>query len=593
MTRTPALIAASIILSACASSPSFRSETPDPRLNLKAGWLNAGQAEWNMHLVAAQRPADAFFNPTGATEAVANTDLAFNGQYVVQGNFSGFQIWDISKPAAPKVVTAYVCGGVQGDVSVYKNLLFVSVEEGDGRLDCGLQGVKDSVSTARFRGVRIFDISDALHPKQVADVQTCRGSHTNTVVTDPTDPNQVYVYVSALASTRSPTELAGCSDVAPEDDPETQRFRIDVIRVPVAHPEQAKIVSRPALLADLTPINRHEEYTADTADESAFMRLTKPSPEGARARKLSPLGPIVTVCHDITAYGAIGLAGGACIGYGLLIDIHDPAHPRRLAAASDSNFWGWHSATFTNDGSEVLFSDEWGGGTMPRCRTTDNPHWGADAVYAIENGQLVLRGYYKLPVAQSAVKNCVAHNGSLIPIPGRNVMVQAWYQGGVSVFDFTDPAHAKEIAYFDRGPIDSTKLEAGGTWSAYWYNGYIYSSEITRGLDVLELKPSALLTQNEIDAAKTVRLDYLNVQDQPRFVWPATFALARAYLDQLARDNGLPADQRAAAERDLASAEGRHGDARRTILTALATRLDQGAPKTRQLADVVRALAAS
>jgi hypothetical protein len=305
------------------------------------------------------------------------------------------------------------------------------------------------------------------------------------------------------------------------------------------------------------------------------------------------------VCHDITADAAIGIAGGACIGYGLLIDIHDPAHPRRIAAASDSNFFGWHSVTFSNDGHAVLFSDEWGGGTLPRCRETDNPRWGADAVYTIADSQLTLRGYYKLPVAQSPVKNCVAHNGSLIPIPGRTVMVQAWYQGGVSVFDWTDPAHIHEIAYFDRGPIDSTKLEEGGTWSAYWYNGHIYSSEITRGLDVLSLSPSPLITQNEIDAANTVHLDRLNVQDQPHFVWPPSFALARAYLDQLERDDGLPADRRTTAARTLTTAERRHGAARRTQLTALATQLDgdataaADAAKVRLLADAVRALAGS
>ncbi len=329
------------------------------------------------------------------------------------------------------------------------------------------------------------------------------------------------------------------------------------------------------------------------------MKITKPAPGGARSPRLSPLGPIATVCHDITAFSSAGLAGGACIGYGLLIDIRDPANPRRIAAAADSNFFGWHSATFSNDGSQVLFSDEWGGGTLPRCRATDNPRWGADAIYKIAGDQMTLEGYYKLPVAQPATKNCVAHNGSLIPIPGRTVMAQAWYQGGVSVFDWTDPTHVKEIAFFDRGPIDSTKMEEGGTWSAYWYNGFIYSSEITRGLDVLALQPNGLLTQNEIDAAGTVHFDYLNVQDQPRFVWPTTFVLARAYLDQLARDNGLAPDRRASVTSQLATAEKSHGKTRSDLLTTLATQLDgdagssSDATKVRMLADVVRKLAAT
>jgi hypothetical protein len=570
---------------------------PDPRLALKAGWFDAGEASWNMALVATAKPSAAFFNPTGATERVFNSDLAFTSHYVIQGNYSGFQIWDVGAPSAPKVATAFVCAGVQGDVSVYKNLLFVSVESGQGRLDCGVEGVKDSVSVERFRGIRIFDIGDIAHPRQVADVQTCRGSHTNTVVPDSRDSSVVYIYVSALSGTRSPTELAGCSDVAPEDEPNTQRFRIDVIQVPLAHPEQSKVVSRPGLLVDLAPYVRHGEYSADTAAESGLMQFMKPSPGGARAAQLSPLGPIATACHDITVYPAVGLAGGACIGYGLLIDIRDVANPRRIAAASDSNFWGWHSATFSNDGSEVLFSDEWGGGGQPRCRATDNREWGADAIYKISGSQMTLEGYYKLPVAQSAVKNCVAHNGSLIPIPGRTVMVQSWYQGGVSVFDWTDATHPTEIAYFDRGAIDSTKMVEGGTWSAYWYNGYIYSSEITRGLDVLALRASPLITQNELDAAKTVQFDQLNVQDQPKFVWRPSFVLARAYLDQLARDDGLSADRRGVVTRDLAAAEKMQGDGRKAALTTLATGLDgdvaqaKDGAKVRMLAGVVRGIA--
>jgi hypothetical protein len=595
-----------LALSACATASTSTSTStmasstkpsPDPRGSLKAGWLDAGQTTWNMRLVAAARPSDTFFNPSGATEANWNSDLAFTDHYVIQGNYGGFQIWDVSAPSAPHVVAPVVCGGNQGDVSVYKNLVFVSVEARDGRLDCGLGGVADSVSTARFRGVRIFNIQDIAHPKLIASVQTCRGSHTNTVVTDANDPANIYIYVSAMAGTRSPTELAGCNDVAPEDDPASQRFRIDVIKVPLAHPEQAAVISKPALLAGLAAYNRHEEYASDTASESGLIRATKASPEGFRAKRLSPIGPIATVCHDITAFASVGLAGGACIGYGLLIDIRDPANPKRIAAASDSNFFGWHSATFNNDGTQVLFSDEWGGGGLPRCRATDNPHWGADAMYRIDGNQLVFEGYYKLPVAMSSLVNCVAHNGSLIPIPGRTVMVQSWYQGGVSVFDWTDPAHAREIAYFDRGPIDATKYSEGGTWSAYWYDGYIYSSDITRGLDVLELRASPELTQNELDAANTVHLTYLNVQDQPRFVWPATFALARAYLDQLARTNGLPSNRRAALSHDLTTAEHAPADQRRTLLTTDAAQLDTDAGqssdtnKVHALAEVLRQLA--
>ena len=362
-------------------------------------------------------------------------------------------------------------------MSVYGNLLFVSVEENVGRKDCGIQGVTDTVSADRFRGIRIFDISDIEHPKLVNNLQTCRGSHTNTVIHDPGDNGTVYIYVSAVADVRSSTELTGCAEGPPDQDSTSQRFRIDVIKVSLADPTRAQVISKPALLAGLEPIVRHVENALDIADTSAGERgirsATQGNPAGQRAQRLSPLGPIVTTCHDITVYSAIGLAGGACIGYGLLLDIRDPANPRRLTIASDTNFFAWHSATFSNDGTKLMFTDEWGGGGLPRCRATDNRHWGADAIYTIENDHLKFDGYYKRPSSEPATKNCVAHNGSLVPIPGRNIMVQSWLQGGISVFDWTDPAHAREIAYFDRGPVDSTRLTFGGTWSAYWFNGAI------------------------------------------------------------------------------------------------------------------------
>ncbi len=554
-----------------------------------------------MRVISANRPSDAFFSSKGPAQMLWNSDLAFKGHYAIQGNYSGFQIWDITNPQTPRVVTAYVCRGGQGDVSVYGNLLFVSVEENVGRKDCGIQGVTDTVSADRFRGIRIFDISDIEHPKLVNNLQTCRGSHTNTVVHDPRDNGTVYIYVSAVADVRSSTELSGCAEGPPDQDSTSQRFRIDVIKISLADPTRAQIISKPALLAGLDPIVRHVENASDIADTSAGERgirsATRGDPAGQQAQRLSPLGPIVTTCHDITVYSAVGLAGGACIGYGLLLDIRDPANPRRLTIASDTNFFAWHSATFSNDGTKLMFTDEWGGGGLPRCRATDNRHWGADAIYTIENDHLKFDGYYKRPSSEPATKNCVAHNGSLVPIPGRNIMVQSWLQGGVSVFDWTDPAHVREIAYFDRGPVDSTRLTFGGTWSAYWYNGAIYSSEAARGFDVLELMPSAMLTQNEIDAAKTVHLDVLNVQDQPQLVWPASFVLARAYLDQLARNHGLSSQRGAAVTRSLAAAEKGTGTSHKQLAT-VATQLDSDASaagdpaKVRMLADVIHKLSA-
>jgi hypothetical protein len=269
----------------------------------------------------------------------------------------------------------------------------------------------------------------------------------------------------------------------------------------------------------------------------------------------------------------MGLAGGACAGLGLLLDIHDAAHPVRLDMAADANMSFWHSATFSNDGTKVLFSDEWGGGSQPRCRATDKLEWGSDALFTIENKKLVFHSYYKMPAAQTEFENCVAHNGSLIPIPGRDVMVQAFYQGGITLFDWTDVAHPKEIGYFDRGPISGTRLETGGSWSAYWYNGVIVSSEIARGLDIYELMPSGLISQNEIDAAKTVHFDSYNVQDQQKFVWPPSFALAKAYLDQLERSNGLAAAKVKSTRDAIAAAEKATGGQRKADLTKLATQL--------------------
>jgi len=608
--RSASLVMAALALAACASSSSSSvggapspaatvsatPPSPDPRVGLRAGWFNAGEAIWNLRLVSQTPPSKDFINETTPGDRrLVNSDLAFSGNYVVQGNYSGYQVWDISNARTPTLRMSYVCPGSQSDVSIYKNLAFVSGEAITGRLDCGLQGVPDSVSKERLRGIRIFDVTDIAKPKYLANVQTCRGSHTHTVVSDPNDKENVYIYVSGSAPVRSPNELAGCSGASLEEDPNTALFRIEVIRVPLANPAAAKIVSSPRIFTDLTAPPRHAEPV-----DSAQVARRAAAAAGGAARPPRPGGGNrggPTQCHDITVYPAIGLAGGACGGYGLLLDIRDAANPKRIGAAADSNFSFWHSATFNNDGTKILFSDEWGGGSQPRCRATDNPDWGADAIFTLVDNKMTFKSYYKMPAAQTAQENCVAHNGSLIPIPGRDVMVQAWYQGGISVFDWTDPDHPKEIAYFDRGPMDSTKLVSAGSWSAYWYNGYIVSSEMSRGLDVFELLPSGLISQNEIDAAKSVRFDFFNAQDQPKLVWPASFAVPRAYLDQLARSNGLAADRIAAVRTELARAEKLSGQARKDALTALSTQLHTDArsagdqPKAHKLAFAVGDLA--
>lgn len=546
------------------------SDANDPRAKLKAGLFDAGEAAFGIkHLSLSKKPAafDVGTDPSApivgkalsalgvpdpsmvplnqrmgfAGLAFANSDMAFQGKHLFMGNFYGMQIYDISKPASPSLITAMLCPGGQGDVSVYKNLMFMSVEMPNGRLDCGEQGFPagqpgqgPAASKDRFRGVRIFDISDIKNPKQVGAVQTCRGSHTHTLVTDPNDKNNVYIYVSGTSFVRSPEELEGCSGGAPDKNPNTALFRIEVIKVPVAAPQDAKVVNSPRIFGDASgKINAldnggsHDSPRVESTDQ----------------------------CHDITVYSEIGLAAGACSGNGILLDIKDPANPKRVEAVNDKNYAYWHSAAFSNDGKKVVFTDEWGGGMGPRCRENDPNKWGANAIFTLDGTKLTFKNYYKLPAAQTEQENCVAHNGSLIPVPGRDIKVQAWYQGGISIMDFTDPMNPIEIAYFDRGPIDSKMLVMGGSWSAYWYNGHIYSSEIARGLDVFELTPTKYLSQNEINAAKSVKVAELNVQNQQKFVWKNKAAVAQAYVDQLERGNSLTSGEIAELRQSIAKAE--------------------------------------
>jgi hypothetical protein len=601
------------------------SDVNDPRAKLAPGLYNAGEASMGMkHLMLVKKPA-AFQLGTSdpddpkvlkmlgqlnspniakmpkplhlviAQLAFANSDLAFQGNHLFQGNFYGVNIYDISHPANSKLLTSLVCPGGQGDVSVYKNLLFMSVEQPNGRLDCGTQGFPPeppptpeqekekkrrppAAQKDRFRGVRIFDISDIRNPKQVAAVQTCRGSHTHTLVVDPNDKDNVYIYVSGTSFVRQPEELAGCSGEKPDKDPNTALFRIEVIKVPVAAPQDAKVVSSPRVFID--------------ARTGAMNGLNN---GGTHGKKDAEKPKDTDQCHDITVYSAIGLAAGACSGNGILLDIKDPVNPKRVDAVNDPNYSYWHSASFSNDGTKVVFTDEWGGGLGARCRPNDPNKWGADAIFSLNNDKLTFQNYYKLPAAQGDTENCVAHNGSLIPVPGRDIEVQAWYQGGVSIMDFTDTAHPFEIAYFDRGPIDPKVLVLGGEWSAYWYNGYIYGSEIARGLDVFELTPTKFLTQNEIDAAKAIQVSELNVQNQQKIEWPAKLVVAKAYVDQLSRSQALPPDKIADLQKAIHSAESSHmsKDALaklKSMAPSLTT--DAGSAKNQADAARLRALAA-
>ena len=462
-------------------------------------------------------------NPNFSVLGMANTDMAVSDGKLFVGNFNGFNAYDVSGDGPPQLVMSVVCPGGQGDVSVHGDLLFMSVEENRGRLNCGAATTSDDVTAQRFRGVRIFDISDLNAPRQIAAVQTCRGSHTHTLVPHPTDANVLYVYNSGTSDVRGAAELAICTDGQPDQNPETALFSIDVIKVELDRPQDAAIVNRPRIFAD-----------SQTGRVAGLWR-------GGRSGIATQDTAQTNQCHDITVYPEIGLAAGACSGNGILLDISDPENPRRTSDIFDPDMAYWHSATFNNAGDKVVFTDEWGGGIGARCRAEDPATWGANMVATIENRTLAGKSFHKLPSAQGATENCVAHNGMIIPVPGRDLMVQAWYQGGISIMEFTDPARPVEIAYFDRGPIDASRLYVGGSWSAYWFNGRVYSSEIARGLDVLRLVPSDYLSAAEIAAAEAVTSETINPQTQTRIVWADTPDVAAAYLDQLTRVGGVEA----------------------------------------------------
>ena len=571
--------------------------SPDPRVNLKPGFEDAGEAALNMMLVASLPKPDGFFdpkNPSGlpvrreseeeetlqpdadeqaANESdeqsvgdasvsnlaetptaeeeedenseprpgllnFANTDLLFADNVLVAGNYHGFNAYDISNPRAPALLSSIVCPGGQGDVSIVGDLLIMSVEQTRGRMDCGLQGVAEPESQERFRGIRLFDVSDFRMPIQVGAVQTCRGSHTHTVVTDPDDDGNIYVYGSGTSSVRPGEELDGCYEESPFENPESALFRIDVIQIPLNDPINASVVNRPFIFSD--PESGVAAGLWEGGDHGPGTQETRQTNQ----------------CHDITAYPEIGLAAGACSGNGILLDISDPVNPTRVDEVIDAGFAYWHSATFNNDGTKVLFTDEWGGGSRPRCRASDPLDWGADAFYYIIDKKMQFRSHFKMPAPQTDTENCVAHNGSLVPVPGRDIFVQAWYQGGISVIDFTDSSNPTEIAFFDRGPIDEEKLITGGYWSAYWFGGLIYGTEIARGLDVFALTPSDFLTENEIAAASLRSAgDVVNAQQQARHVWPAVPVVAKAYLDQLIRSGVIAQSQVEEINGTLARAE--------------------------------------
>jgi len=601
--RSPRVAALALALAAV---PALRAQTypsaNDPRNNLKPGLHDAGVAAHNMRVVSTTPKAAALDSMSGLT--FVNSDLAFKGNLVYQGNFAGFSIWDVSNPAKPSLVSVVPCITSQGDPSIVGNLLFISAEGAGNRNDCAKGGVSNPAD--HMAGVRIYDVSNPKQPRLVKNVQTCKGSHTHTVIPSKTDKGVVYIYVSGNQGARPAEELAGCNNGTDPADENNSLYRLDVIKVPLAKPEEAAVVTGARIFTGLPAAPRRGGGAA------RMPRNLPPGTDTAAIRAMMNSGP--RNCHDVTAYPEMNLLAGACASYGLLVDISNPEKPVRLDAAADTNFSLWHTAVFSNDGSKVVFTDEWGGGTSPNCQATHPLEMGGNTTLTISaDKKFKQHAYFKIPTAQSAQENCVSHNGSLIPVPGRDIMVQGWYQGGVNVIDFTDADRPFEIAFFDRGPVDApAPTQAGdtaaaisrsrgtiaGSWGAYWYNGLIYSSEMARGLDILELTPSEHLSANEIAAAKLVQWAEFNPQSQPKIVWPAAFPVVRSYLDQLVRNQGLAPARTTAIASALDAAEKQSGAARRQSLTRLATQVDADAAgakdqaRVKAMAQAIRDLAA-
>jgi hypothetical protein len=594
----------------------------DARSNLKPGRLDAGVAAKNMRLVSFSKKAAQFDTVRGLT--FINSDLAFgNGHYAYQGNFAGFTIYDVSNPKKPVIMSAVSCITSQGDPTIYGTLLFLSAEGAGNRNDCGKGGVQDPKD--HMAGVRIFDVSNPKAPKLVKNVQTCKGSHTHTLVPSPTDPKVIYLYVSGGQAARPETELPGCKNGTDPADPTNSLYMLDIIKVPLDKPEQAEVIPGARIF---TGLEATPECRTLCAPEGT--RRARPRPAGDSASPAQAAAPVRTGprnCHDVTAYPALNLLAAACQTHSILVDISNPEKPVRLSFLTDTNnFQGRHTAAFSNDGSKIIMTEEWGGGTSPMCQAQHMKELGGNTVISLSKDAKTQqqRAYFKLPSAQSAQENCVAHNGGIIPVPGRDLYVQGWYQGGVNVMDFTDAEKPTEIAYFDRGSIDppppppmtdSAKgvelpvagagrgatrgngMTIGGSWGAYYWNGHIYSSELDRGFDIMELTPSAQLSANEIAAAKLVKLDQFNPQSQAKYTWPAAFVVVRSYLDQLGRNNGLAAARRTAISAALTAAEKQTGAARGASLTKLAAAVDadangaQDAERVRAMAHEIKRLA--
>ena len=594
---------ATLAMPALVSAQTYPSAA-DPRSNLKPGRLEAGVAASNMRLVSFSPKPAQFDSARGL--AFINSDLAFGGHYVYQGNFAGFTVWDVSDPAKPVVASVVECITSQGDPSIIGNLLFLSAEGAGNRNDCAKGGVQNPAD--HMTGIRIYDVSNPKAPKLIKNVQTCKGSHTHTVIPSPTDPKIIYIYVSGQQAARPDSELAGCKNGTDPADPTNSLYQLDIIKVPLDHPERAAVIPGARIFTGLEGSPDCVTFCAPPDPR----RAARAAQAGASNRVVDPLHTGPRNCHDVTAYPAMHLLAAACSSHAIMVNISNPEKPVRLSAITDTNnFQGRHTAGFSNDGKKTLWTDEWGGGTGPMCQAGSIMELGGNTIVtaSADNKKLTQRAYFKLPSAQSAQENCVSHNGGLIPVPGRDLYVQGWYQGGVDVMDFTDADHPTEIAYYDRGPLDEpadtskaserSRYTIGGSWGAYYWNGYIYSSELDRGFDVYELTPSPQLSANEIAAAKLVTLKEYNPQSQPKLVWPAAFPVVRSYLDQLVRNDGLASDKTSAIAKSLDAAEKQSGAARAASLNKLARQVDADAngakdsARVKTMASEIRRLAAA
>jgi len=587
------LLLATVVAPSAASAQTYPSNA-DPRSNLKPGRYDAGVAALNMRLVSNTHKPAQFDTSRGLT--FANSDIAFGTHYAYQGNFAGFTIWDITDPGKPVVASVVQCTTSQGDPSIVGNLLFVSAEGAGNRNDCGNSGVQDPKD--HFAGVRIYDVSNPKAPKLVKNVQTCKGSHTHTVVPSPKSPNIIYIYVSGQSNARPETELAGCKNGTDPADPTNSLYQLDIIKVELDHPERAVVIPGARIFTGLDVDAKCTQFCAPTDARRPAGRGGRGGPPGdAAAAAAEPMHTGPRNCHDVTAYPSLNLLAAACSTHSILVDISNPEKPFRIDALTDTNnFQGRHTAAFSNDGKKLVQTDEWGGGTGPMCQASSMIELGGNTVISLDaKKKQTQRGYFKLPSAQSAEENCVSHNGGIIPVPGRDLYVQGWYQGGINVMDFTDADKAFEIAYYDRGSLDPpspvdvpsaagaaalaasggrSRNTIGGSWGAYYWNGMIYSSEIDRGLDIYELTPSPQLTANELAAAKLVTFTDYNPQSQPKMTWPPAFVVVRSYLDQLARGNGLAAERTSAISAALDAAEMKSGVRRAAALNALAVQVD-------------------